>query len=204
MLKGKKKIVISLIVVVCMLVLSVGYYVGMSRMIKYNGRELTPAKDYTVKDITHYLQNDPKWTEDNVGNSTKKMGGVGCLVSCVASCISDLGTLVDPQEVNNKLKAVDGFEDALLIWYKINEAIPEVDYEYSRIFSSGTIEKYLKKDLLPIVNVKYHGGGVSHWVVIIGAKDGEFLIYDPLNSSKEPMPLSTHGKVYAYRVLVNK
>jgi len=37
-----------------------------------------------------------------------------------------------------------------LIWYKINEAIPEVDYRYSRIFNSKTIEKDLEEDFYPL------------------------------------------------------
>jgi len=50
----------------------------------------------------------------------------------------------------------DGFLGVDLIWYKINEAIPEVDYRYSRIFNSKTIEKDLERGLLPIVNARYH------------------------------------------------
>ena len=83
-----------------------------------------------------------------------------------------------------------------------SEAVPQADYKYSRIFSSSTIEKDLKAGLLPIVNVKFHGGGVTHWVLIIGANDEDFLVCDPLNSNMEPIPLSVHGKVYAYRAIV--
>ena len=50
---------------------------------------------------------------------------------------------------------------------------------------------------------KNHGSGATHWLLVIGAKNGEFSIYDPLSKNKEPIPLSAHGKVYAYRVLVN-
>jgi hypothetical protein len=78
---------------------------------------------------------------------------------------------------------------------------PEIDYQYARVFSSKNIEGDLAQGLLPIVNVKYYGSGVTHWVIVIGAKDGEFLIYDPANADKKPMNLSVHGKVYAYRVM---
>ena len=74
-------------------------------------------------------------------------------------------------------------------------------YSYERIFTEKNIEADLKQGLLPIVSVKYLGNGGSHWVMIIGAKDGDFLIYDPLNDNKTPIPLSTHGKVFSYRVL---
>jgi hypothetical protein len=38
-------------------------------------------------------------------------------------------------------------------------------------------------------------------VLICGAKDGDFLILDPLGDGISPMRLSEHGKVYAYRVI---
>lgn len=202
-LKSRKQrnIVLFILLIACILVIAVGYYVIASRLIKYNGKELVPSKDYPIHQVTYYLQNDPQWAGDNIGNSSYTMGGAGCLITCVASSICDLGVRIDPQELNNKLTDVGGFDDAILIWYKIHEAVPEVDYKYSRIFSSRTIEKDLREGRLPIINVKYHGGGVTHWLLVVGSKDGEFMVYDPLNQDKGPIPLSTHGKVYAYRVL---
>lgn len=96
------------------------------------------------------------------------------------------------------------FSRADLIWYKINEAVPEVDYRYNRIFNSRTIENDLKKGLLPIVNVRYLGTGVTHWVLIVGAKDGEFIICDPMDDGYSTRLLSEHGNVYAYRVIEKK
>jgi len=87
---------------------------------------------------------------------------------------------VTPKELNNMLTENNGYQGADLIWYKINEVLPEVDYRYSRIFDSKTIEKDLEKGLLPIVNVRYYKTGVTHWVLIVGAKDGEFIICDPV------------------------
>ena len=76
-----------------------------------------------------------------------------------------------------------------------------VNYSYSRVFSSRTIENDLRNNRLPIVNVRYNGTGITHWVIIVGAKDGNFFIFDPLNKNETPIPLHMHGKVYAYRVL---
>lgn len=203
-LKNRKRRVmfLSILLTICVLVAYAGYYVIASRLIKYNGKELIPSKDYPIHEVTYYLQNDPHWSGDNIGNSSYTMGGAGCLITCVASSICDLGVSITPQELNHKLAAIDGFDDAILLWYKIHEAVPEADYKYSRIFSSRTIEKDLREGRLPIINVKYRGGGITHWLLVVGAKDGEFMVYDPLNQDKEPIPLSTHGKVYAYRVLV--
>jgi len=177
-------------------------YVVRVFYIKAIGTELRPSRDYEVKSIQYYLQSDSEWGSDNIGNSNRRMGSAGCLVTCVASAITDLGVPVTPKEVNLKLTGVEGFQGAELIWYKINEAFSEINYKYTRVFTSKIIENDLEAGLLPIVNVNLRGNGVTHWLLIIGAKDGEFLAFDPLNSSKEPIALSIHGNVYSYRVLV--
>ena len=191
-----------IILALCLAVGAAGiYYVVRVKSISTFGLKLTPSRDYEVHAVTYYLQNDPLWADEKVGTTSKQLGSVGCLVSCVASAITDLDSEITPGELNAKLTQVDGYSGADLIWYKINEAVPSVDYSYSRIFTAKMIEKDLQNGLLPIINVKYNGGFVRHWVLIIGAKDDEFLIYDPLNSDLEPIPLSTHGRVYSYRVL---
>ncbi len=199
----KNKKIRTAILVLCVLLFAAaaagGYYALRAKGII--GITLTPSRDYEIHPVTYYLQNDPLWADDKLGSTSRSLGGAGCLISCVASAITDLDSAVTPGELNKRLTDVGGFSGGDLIWYKINEAVPSIDYTYSRVFSAQTIEKDLKQGLLPIVNVKYRGGLVSHWVLIVGAKDGDFLVYDPLNGDKEPIPLSVHGKVYAYRVL---
>ena len=193
------KILIAVAIIVVVVLAS---YAGRVQYTKTTGIILTPSQDFESKEIQYFLQNDPDWASDRIGDSASPLGGAGCLIACVASAICDLGVETTPKEVNAKLTGVDGFQGSELIWYKINEAYDGVDYKYSRVFSRATIERDLKAGLLPIVNVKMHGNGITHWLLIIGAKDGEFLVFDPLNREKQPIALSTHGRVYAYRVLI--
>lgn len=51
------------------------------------------------------------------------------------------------------------------------------------------------------MNVKYHKTGITHWVLIVGAHEGEFTICDPLDDGHSTRLSSDHGKVYAYRVI---
>ena len=199
------------ILICCYAILAVALVIGAVLVvyvlrvfhIRENGVALKPSRDYEIHEVHYYLQNDAEWTSDLLGNSNRSMGGAGCLIACVASAMTDLGTQVTPKEVNSALTDNNGFQGADLIWYKINESYPEIDYKYSRVFSSATIENDLKQGLLPIINVKLNGYGVTHWLLVVGASDGEFLVYDPLYYGKEPIPLSKHGNVYAYRVLIN-
>jgi hypothetical protein len=201
---GKKQLYysllgVSLVIVITIVILAL--YVGRVYYIKNFGIRLIPTQDYAVPELSYYRQNDPEWKNEEIGASQRKMGSTGCLVSCVSSAISQLDSPVTPKEFNDSLTQVNGFQGADLIWYKINEAFPNIDYRYSRTFSNRMIESDLEKGLLPIVNVKYHKTGITHWVIITGAKDGEFIICDPLGDGHSTRLLSDHGKVYAYRVI---
>lgn len=183
------------------LALSLAVYVGSVTFIKKSGIQLKPAKDHPVSEQRFDLQNDPRWSSDEIGTSGRQMGGTGCLITSVSTAITNFGIPMDPKQLNRLLSARGGYDGADLLWYKIKEAVPGVDYHYQRIFSSRTIERDLEAGLLPIVNVKYHKTGYTHWVLIAGASGGEFLILDPLGDGRTPMRLSEHGKVYAYRVI---
>jgi hypothetical protein len=196
-----KKVLITAICVILAAALCVGGYSARAYYIKNFGLKLTPAEDFPITVNEYYIQNDPLWSNEKIGKTNTSLGGSGCLIASVATAIKNLGIPVTPAGLNQKLTEKDGFSGADLIWYKINEALPGVNYRYSRIFTRGLIENDLKNGLLPVVCVKYHKTGISHWVLIAGSKNGEFYVLDPLDNSG-PIPLSSHGNVYAYRVIV--
>ena len=203
----KKKtvfIIISMAVIIFILGMATlfGYHnIIRPQLTKKFGTNIKPTENFPLKDIVYYLQDDPLWSEDKIGGTDKKMSSHGCLISCVAASISHLGITTDPKEVNERLIANEGYDGADLIWYKIKEAFPGIDYRYKNSFTEDDINHDLKNGFLPIVKVKYKGRFVYHWVLIIGAQEGEYFVYDPLEKSKKPILLSTHGKTYSYRVL---
>lgn len=201
-MKNKKIILISVIVLLTICAIS-SFYMGRVYYIKKYGITLTSKQDFTPKKLTYFLQNDSEWSKDKIGNTNSTLAYAGCLISCVATSVTSMGTYITPKTLNEKLTSASGYLADNLIWNKINTVEPKVDYSYKRIFNSKTIEKNLLDGLLPIVNVKYNKTGITHWVVIVGSKDNDFIIYDPANQNKEYIKLSTHGKVYAYRVLKN-
>ena len=172
--------------------------------IKSEGVVLAPTKAIEPFAITYYLQNDPQWSTDKLGDSSSTMGGAGCLVASITTAMDYYGVKYIPQEVNSLFRENDVFnENGQVIWMNIKNAIPEIDYKYDRVFDTQTIEDLLDEGLLPIIEVKYKGTGINHWVVVIGSDGTDFLVMDPLAQSKTPTKLSEHGgRAYAYRVLV--
>lgn len=192
-------------VLIVFLIIGIGFSIYVLRVlhIKKNGIILTPSQDISPTIASWYLQNDASWSNNTIGNTAIRLGSQGCLISSAATAINQFGIdEITPATLNEDLTAIQGFEGANLIWYKVNEIYPSITYEYSRIFSSKTIEKYLKNGQYPIVLVHYFQTGITHWVLIVGAENGDFLIADPLRSDGELIPLSTHGKVYAFRVFI--
>ena len=199
----KKLILISLAVILLSAGIFALYPINVIQT-KSVGVKLMPTKVIPPANITYYLQNDPLWSADKLGNSSSKLGGSGCLVSSIASAISSYGFSYTPKELNEIFTENDVYtESGLVIWKNIKNAIHEIDYNYSRTFDVRTIENLLADGKLPIIEVKYKGFGINHWVLVIGSDENHFLIMDPLNSKKEPAKLSDHGnKAYAYRVMV--
>lgn len=197
-LKKYKKLILLLAALMAVSTLAYGaghYY------IKYSGLNLKASKNFKPQEVAYYLQWDPEWSDDRIGESDSSMGGAGCLVTSVASAANALGFAITPKDLNRKLTEAGAYAGDRLIWTKLSEILPGLGYSYKRIFSASTMEKDLADGRLPIVSVRFLGDGVTHWVLIVGAEDGEFMIYDPANSAKTYLPLSRHGKVYAYRVL---
>jgi hypothetical protein len=197
----EKKIASITLSILIMIVLIGSYYIVRSRYIKKIDIYLRPPYDFPIIETKHYMQNDPLWAFENIGNTKYTMGGSGCLVTCVSVSLNYLGVEINPQELNKKLTDVNGYINGELVWYKINDLVSSVNYSFGRIFSSKTIENDLRNNRLPIVNVRFNGNGITHWVIIVGAKNGDYLIFDPLNKDETPLPLKKHGKVFAYRVL---
>ena len=197
---GRKKILLLLLLVAALLTGSL--FVTNRRYMRRFGTLVKPPADYPLVEVNYYLQRDSRWANDHLGDSKYKMGGYGCLIMCVAASLNHLGIATDPKELNRQLTAVDGYVNGDLLWAKIHEAYPAADYRSSHFITGSYIEKDLNSGLLPLINVKYHHTGITHWVLIVGAQDGEFLIYDPANSKLTYLPLSVHGRIYAYRVII--
>lgn len=153
--------------------------------------------------IPYYLQKDPRWGAETIGENHEKMATVGCTVTCLAMGLSALGYHVDPKQVCTRLKQHGGFTaNGFVIWSKVGEltqgavqvAVSRLSY---RIIDAELLAKrpVIAKILLP-GPVPIH-----HWVLIVGKDGTEYLAMDPLNQQRKLVKLSSRSKgIHAIRV----
>ena len=110
--KNKILIAVTAISIISASILLCFNLVIKPQYIKKFGTNINSSKDYPIRNVEYFLQNDPLWSEDKIGSSDRRMGGYGCLISCVASAVCDLGIPIDPKDVNARLTENDGYYGA--------------------------------------------------------------------------------------------
>ncbi|WP_064200086.1 C39 family peptidase [Brevibacillus brevis] len=157
------------------------------------------VKQYSkVFDMQYWSQADEKWRSNytSCGNTMKVEG---CVITSAAMIFAFYGNKVDPEILQQQLKAVDGKADCPFDW-----AVAQKKYghKYSGKFT-GTFEK-LKKDMMDcvinkgiplMVRVPNHTVAIRGFSGLIEVVDGfprfelitpsMFLVHDPGNSKNK-------------------
>ena len=164
---------------------------------------VTPGSDYAVTPVEYFRQNDPLWADDALGDSRYRMGGSGCLVCCLASTLNAQGYDTDPGRLNALFTEQGVYNsEGEVLWDKLEDAVPGARVTLPARVDAGALEEAAAQGLLPLVKVKFKGIGYHHWVLIIGASNGDYLCMDPLSAEQEPLPLSANGgEIYRYRIV---
>lgn len=191
-LTDPKKLVTSFVIVIVFLLCL--FFIRVR-----NGTQVRATVDYAMSEkVVLYRQDDEKWADDKLGNSTYSMAGSGCLVCCIASAISDAENMITPGELN-KLFSENGVYDTEgnIQWGQISE-MDEFEVEVFSSPSNEIIEKCLADGKYPIVRVRIKGLGNFHYVLIVGTEEGKYVCMDPLEDALTT--LSDYGnRVYAIR-----
>jgi hypothetical protein len=109
-------------------------------------------------------QRDNRWKSVKLGFSDKTIGGYGCTITCLAM-LSGL----NPDEVNERMKSVNGFANKnLVIWKKIDEAIPWLKFEWRGWEYDNEKVKANVPCLVEVDGKRI--GAKKHWVLYIGNK----------------------------------
>lgn len=165
------------------------------------GEQVKPLEDGTegAAAVVLFRQDDARWAEDGLGDSEYTMGSSGCLVSCVASALSmESGGEVTPGMLNAKFSAENVYDGEGNLQWGALAGLKEYQVEVCGEVSAETIDACLRAGHFPVVRVRMYALGNFHYVLIVGAEDGEYLCMDPLEDGVTK--LSRCGnRVYAIR-----
>lgn len=118
-------------------------------------------------------QRDPRWRDIKLGFGSTTIGDYGCTCTSLAMLAG-----LTPIEVNNRLKSVNGYAGKnknLIIWSKINEAIPWLEFEWRGYgYEPERIKSAQEKNGICLVEVDFDGivstPNDRHWVAYKGNK----------------------------------
>jgi len=202
-MKHKKWILISILLAIVVIML----WINKEKFLADTSKAITAKSTTTIKNIpliavpTFYNQRDKTWASDRLGNTHETVGKVGCLVSSVGMNLSYYGIEMNPKKINEKLTKVEGFTSrGWLVWSKLSIITDEkVTISFPKL-SHENIEKYLLQKK-PVLAKLYINRVIPHWVLIVGEKEGEYLMLDPLRDEK-PIKFSSYGSyIYSIRVM---
>ena len=134
-----------------------------------------------------YRQKDIRWNWTKLGFSDYTIGGYGCTITSLCNLLSSVGITITPPQLNEKLKAVNGFapdkseQKCLVIWQKFVGLFPQLksfwrNYNYATPADNAAVLSSIKKGVPVLVEVQL--GAFRHWVLFVGDK----LMVDPLRS----------------------
>lgn len=198
-MKNKKKVLIRL------LVLAVGILALASVLLGFRLRgSVTIRADQTEippHDVVAYRQDDVRWADDALGDSSFTMKSSGCLVSCIASAVSmERGVEVTPGVLNRFFTEHSVYDSEGNIQWTAIDGIDGYSAQVYQGVSQQEIDQCLAAGHYPIVRVRVSGVGNFHYVLIVGTENMDYVCMDPLKS--ELTRLSQYlRRVYAVRMV---
>lgn len=164
------------------------------------------SADIILPDIATYRQDFGDWSSDTLGATSDTMAGYGCTVTSVANAITNVtGSQMSPKKLNDTLSRIDGYTSrGWLIWSKVAEATDgAVQITVHGTPTHEKIDQCMASGSYPIVKIKL-GGVVPHWVMLVGRRDGEYLMRDPLQGGPADQPIEVSRraqKIHSLRCL---
>jgi hypothetical protein len=155
--------------------------------------------------VTTFSQRDPAWAGIHLGTSSSTIGGYGCLITAVASMLSDAGKPYNPQTMNAWLILNGGYSNGNLFAFASVDKLGVVKYDYNiecatKPAPMTVIEAELKAGKFVIVKVDFNPATVAteeHWVRYLG--DGQ--MFDPWAGDIAPIVPRYRGADAAQAIL---
>lgn len=202
-MRQKYKILIALLVVVLVSLFLWKKYQPIERASAIASVSRLHSQDIEVLKIpSFYKQRDTRWAKDKLGSTSETVGKVGCLVSSICMNFSYYQQDLTPKELNQKLTKSEGYTPrGWLIWNKLHHiSNNKLSVVFPKLSHQSIEEALVEKK--PILAKVYIHKVVPHWVLIVGKKNNEYLILDPLKDGKISK-ISDYGDyIYSIRLLI--
>jgi len=131
-------------------------------------------------------QNDEKWKNVKLGNSTETIGGWGCLLTSVTMMLNGIGYNETPETVNEKMKKAGGFQGALfmpsmLSYVWSNSLYRDMQPCESSPAPLAQIDAAVAAGKPVILQVDWNKqqGIQTHFVLVKEKKGNDYVLYDP-------------------------
>ena len=157
---------------------------------------------FPVIETPAYLQRDKAWATDRIGGTGESLGRVGCTVCCLAMGLAHFGIQKTPGELNEWLKTHEGYSPrGWLRWESVSELTGgKVNVDFRAPLKHETIDAALKARQ-PVLAKVFINRVVTHWVLIVGKEDAEYVVRDPLGGGKPELLSRYSSGVHAIRIL---
>jgi len=142
-----------------------------------------PFRGEILISVPQFLQGDPRWRDDPLGDTPGTLGGEGCAIASASMLLGHYGMAVDPKHLNRFLREHNGFEgQGWLRWESAAEFAPGlIEKAYEDLPSFLRIDWNLLLGNPVIVRIR-RPDGITHFVVIVGKRGLDYLIRDPAGS----------------------
>ncbi len=131
--------------------------------------------------VPHFVQSDPLWATDPLGPTDGTLAAEGCAIASAAMALAFHGADTDPGRLNRALSATPGgyTPRGWVYWEKAAEAIgAHAAHAYEGPPRHRLIDRNLARGNPVIARVRLPSG-TTHFVVISGKREAEYLIRDP-------------------------
>ena len=146
--------------------------------------------------ITEWKQKGKEWSDIKIGNTSKTIGNVGCLVTSVAILIEKSGVPTkaiypfNPGTFVIALNNVYGFDGANLQYDPISKVVPNFEYvgrvnlrDKNKSEKFYEIKKYYENGYYLDVEVAGATGTSQHWVAVDYVTNSTIFMLDPGSDS---------------------
>ena len=150
---------------------------------------------------TTWRQNDKRWSNNRIGNTTSKIGEIGCLITSISILIEKSGIETNiipfnPGTFVDRLNQVNGFDNKGNLQYNaISVIVPQFKYmdtvdlrNKSKNEKFSIIKKYIEDGYYLTTEVKGATAGNQHWVAITDVEGNNIYIVDPASNYTELLP----------------